>query len=351
MGIKGKKILLIRLSALGDVVFNIPLANIIKNEGATLHWLVSEKGYDIVKNNPCTDKTILAPIEKWKKEKNKLKNFFEYIKIIKEIRSEKYDIVIDTQLILKSLIWTIFSGGKRRIVSSSAREGAIIGGNEVIEPLFNDFKLHAVYNYFKFAKYLDLDTSKVKFTLPDFGAETINYASCLLKNTDKNKINLGIAPATTWENKHWSKDNWSKLIKDIDKTKYNLIFLGTQKDKDLISYIGGDNYINLAGKTSLCELVEVLKKLDILISLDSGTTHLAFATNKPSIISIFTSTPKERYSPLGIRHISLSGNLKCQPCHKKKCPNKNNRCTNFPPEQEVLDALYEIERNVIKHDN
>ena len=52
--LKNKKILLIRLSALGDVVFNIPLANLLKKNGAKLYWLTSEKGYDVVKDNPTT---------------------------------------------------------------------------------------------------------------------------------------------------------------------------------------------------------------------------------------------------------------------------------------------------------
>ena len=80
--LKDKKILLIRLSALGDVVFNIPLANLLKKNGAKLYWLTSEKGYDIVKNNPCVDEVILAPIEKWKKEKNKFKKKLVKINVI-----------------------------------------------------------------------------------------------------------------------------------------------------------------------------------------------------------------------------------------------------------------------------
>lgn len=283
------------------------------------------------------------------KEKNFIKNFLEYLKIIKDIRKENYDIVIDTQLILKSFIWTKFSGGKRRIVAKSAREGAIFGGNEVIEPLFNDFKLHSVYNYFKFAKYLGLDTSEIKMTLPPTKKETIEKVDKLLSETNKNKLNLILAPATTWDNKHWNKDYWKKLIELINYEKFNLIFIGTNKDKNLISYIGGDNFINLAGKTNLCELIEVLKRGDILISLDSGSTHLGWATGKPKIISIFTATPKERYAPIGAQHIALGGNLACQPCHKKKCPlkdqNKINNCTNFPKTDEVLDALNELERS------
>ncbi len=346
MTIQGKKILLVRLSALGDVIFNIPLANLIKNAGATLHWLVSEKGYDIINNNPCADKVILVPYERWKKSGNIFKIFFEYLKILKQIRNENYDIVIDTQLILKSFVWTKFSKGKRRIVSKSAREGAIFGGNEIIEPIFNDFKLHAVYNYYKFAKYLNLDTSKVTLTLPESNTEVITSTEKLLEKIDKNKKNLMIAPATTWKNKHWDKENWKKLISGIDYDKYNLIFLGTKKDKELIDYIGGNNFINLAGKTNLLQFIEVLRRADILISLDSGSTHLAWATGHPYIISIFTSTPKERYAPLGTKHIALQGDLKCQPCHKKKCPNKNNKCTYLPLVEEVQDALSEIERSM-----
>ena len=344
MEVKGKKILLVRLSALGDVIFNIPLANILKKNGAVLHWLVSEKGFQIVNGNPCVDKVILAPVEKWKKEENKIKNFFEYLKIIKELRKEKYDIVIDTQLILKSLIWTLFSGGKRRIVSKSAREGAIIGGNEFIEPIFRDFETHAVINYFEFAKHLGLDTSEIKVTLPESTEEVKNKIDELLAIADKKKKNLMIAPATTWKNKHWNKEHWQQVVNEINKEKFNLIFLGTKNDESLIKEIGGDNYINLCGKTNLPELIEVMRRSDILVSLDSGSTHLGWATNKPKIVSIFCSTPKKRYMPIGEGHIGLSGNLKCQPCHKKKCPKKTNECTNYPKPKEVIDAIYTLER-------
>lgn len=186
-------------------------------------------------------------------------------------------------------------------------------------------------------------------TLPPSKKEAIEKVDGLLSETNKNKLNLILAPATTWENKHWNKDYWKKLIELIDYEKFNLIFIGTNKDKNLISYIGGDNFINLAGKTNLGELIEVLKRGDILISLDSGSTHLGWAVGKPKIISIFTATPKERYAPIGINHIALGGNLSCQPCHKKKCPlsdpKKINNCTNFPKPDEVLDALNELERS------
>ena len=67
-----KKVLLIKLSSLGDIIFNIPLANSLKKAGYSVSWLVGEKGLDIIQNNPCTDEVIFVPIEKWK-GKNKSK--------------------------------------------------------------------------------------------------------------------------------------------------------------------------------------------------------------------------------------------------------------------------------------
>ena len=59
-----KKLLLIKLSSLGDVIFNIPLANALKDAGYEVTWMVSEKGIQVVENNPCVDHTILVPVGK-----------------------------------------------------------------------------------------------------------------------------------------------------------------------------------------------------------------------------------------------------------------------------------------------
>ncbi|MBQ7286208.1 MAG: glycosyltransferase family 9 protein [Candidatus Gastranaerophilales bacterium] len=345
--LKDKKILLIRLSALGDVVFNIPLANLLKKNGAKLYWLTSEKGYDIVKNNPCCDEVILAPVEKWKKEKNKLKNLIEYFKIITQLRKEKFDIALDTQLILKSFVWTKFCGAKRRIVAKNAREGAIYGGNEKIEAMFQDFTTHAVQNYFKFAKYLNLNTDEIIMTLPKASDEVVDKIDNLLGGLDKNKLNLVVAPATTWDNKHWNKDKFREFISKVNENKYNIIFAGTNKDVDLIEYISQKKGLNLAGKTNLKELIELFSRADILVSLDSGSTHLGWATNKPKIISIYCATPAKRYAPIGEGHIALEGSLACKPCHKKKCPLGTMECTNYPSVDEVINALNKITSKLI----
>ena len=110
-----KKIMLIRLSSLGDVIFNIPLANVLKNNGYEVTWLVSEKGIDIVKDNPAVKNAILIPIKKWKKDGFSIKNFIEFLSILKRIRNEHFDIAIDTQMMFKSMIWMRLCGKKKNL--------------------------------------------------------------------------------------------------------------------------------------------------------------------------------------------------------------------------------------------
>ena len=327
---------------MGDVIFTIPLANCLKSNGFEVHWLVSEKGYSLVKDNPCVDKVHLAPIEKWKKSKDKFANFKEYLAILKTLRAEKFDIALDTQLILKSLLWTKFCGAKRRIVAKNAREGAIFGGNEIIPSIREGFDCHVVRCYLKFAEYLGLNTDEIKMTLPKTSEQTKLKVTELLKNCDKNRKTIIISPATTWTPKHWSKDNWRQLVEKLSG-EYNLVFSGMPSDEGLIDYIGGNNYINLTGKTNLEELQELFTRGDLMVSLDSGSTHLAWATQKIKIVSIFCCTPKGLYAPIGnpSQYQALSGSESCQPCHRKKCPNKSkkNICTLTPSVEEVYNTI------------
>lgn len=337
-----KKVLLIKLSSLGDVVFNIPLANALKDAGYEVSWLVSEKGIQVVKNNPCVDKAILAPVVKWKKRGFSFESFKEYLEILKRIRAEKYDIAIDSQMMLKSLYWMLFCGAKRRIISKEAREFAILGANEWIDEISYAPNSPIVLNYLKYANYLGINPEQIRVTLPARSEEQIKKIDMLLEDLDKTKPLVVIAPATTWDNKHWDRDNWKSVVNNLSQD-CNIVFTGGPADNELIEYISGGKFINLAGKTEIIELIEVFSRANLVIAPDSGSAHLAWATGKPAVIAIFTCTPKEVLGPYGnpMKYISMGGaGLPCQPCFKRKCRlHKNiNACVEFPNPADVVEA-------------
>ncbi len=340
---KKQKILLIKLSSLGDVIFNIPLANALKDAGYEVTWLVSEKGIQVVQNNPCVDKAVLVPIQKWKKRGFSLESFKEYLAILKELRAEKFDIAIDSQMMLKSLYWMLFCGAKRRIISKEAREMAILGGNEWIDDISYAPDSPIVLNYLKYAQYLGIKPEKIKVSLPSRSEEQIKKIDDILSTLDKQKPLVVIAPATTWKNKHWNKDNWKNVVENISD-KCNIIFTGGPNDSELIEYISGGKFLNLAGKTDIMELMELFSRANLVMAPDSGSAHLAWATGKPAVITIFTCTPKAVLAPYGdsSKYIALGGEgLPCQPCFKRKCHLKKNidACTNFPSPREVVKVI------------
>ncbi len=309
-----KKVLLVRLSSLGDVIFNIPLANVLKRSGFEVHWLVGPKGIAVIKDNPCVDKAVFA-------QKG------EYFKTLRRLRAEKYDIVMDTHGMIKSAVYTLFCGAKRRVMGTDARECAWIAATELVKiPKDRDFKDHISKKYLKYAQHLGLDIENAPVTLPAVSADV---------TLPEGKPVAVLCPATTWDNKHWNKGNWKVLAAELSK-KYNLVFTGTAGDSGLIEYIGGGiPHLNLAGKTSLHELIQIFRRADLVVSLDSGSTHLAWGSGAKKIVAIFCATPKVFYTPPG--HTSAAGNLPCQPCHKRRCPLKHMDCTNFPTAQEVIE--------------
>lgn len=348
------KILIIRLTSLGDVIFTVPLACALKNsnENIEIGWLVAEKGLGVVKNNPCVDKCHFLPLKEWKRRPFSLKTHNEFWALIKEIRNEKYDIALDCQQMLKSLFLLLFCGAKRRITFKDARELSILGGNEFIKPKadFRDFNYHIVERNLDFARQLGVEPEKIEFAMPETSTEVKEKVSDFLSGLNPSKKNVVIAPATTWQNKHWAEKNWAELLDSINQ-KCNLIITGTDADFELVNRIlsktsGSIDYLNLVGKTNVEELREVFSRSDVVISPDSGSAHLAWASKNPAVVAIFTCTPPKRFGPYGDskKYFSISSELPCQPCFKKKCPLKKdkNQCQNYPDSGVIINIVNKL---------
>ena len=341
-----KKVLLIKLSSLGDVIFNIPLGHALKDAGYDVTWLVSEKGFQIINNNDCVNRTILAPIFKWRKNKYSISNVFEFWNLIKILRKEHFDISIDSQMMFKSLFFNMFCGAKRRITSKSAKEFATLGANELVDGISYSPSCPIVLNYLKFADYLGINTEKIKTSLPKRNNEQIFKVNELLKSIDSSKPIIILAPATTWENKHWDLENWKTLVNNISDMA-NIVFSGSEKDYELIERINNKRFLNLAGQTDLMELIELFSRADVVVSPDSGSAHLAWALDKPAVITIFTCTPENILAPIGNddKYFALFGdNIFCRPCFKKKCKLKSekNLCTKLPKPEKVVETIKQI---------
>ena len=346
-----KKILIIRLSALGDTIHTLPMAFAIKKEypDVIIDWIVEDKASEFIINNPIINKVYEIPRKKWKKNNNKINNLIEFIQIIKSIRKEKYDIVTDTQQLFKSGIIMGLSGGKRKITLDGGREFSGIFANEIIKTGRKQFDInyHVVKRNMEFAKYLGCKDLNEKFIIPDFSQNISQEIKDIVGKTDKTKKTIVIAPATTWENKHWTINGWSDVINEFKDT-CNIIMTGSEKEKGLIktilNYVNDSKVIDLSGKTTLKDLTYIYNNCDIVITPDSGSCHTAWAQGHPKILSLFFATSKNRTAPFGEKYISVSSTLSCSPCMKKHCKltkNKNS-CRNDINSKEIINIVKKV---------
>ena len=334
------KILIIRRSALGDTIHTLPLAKSLREKfpNAQIDWIVEDKAEKFITNNPLLDKVYVIH--------KKTGGFAEFKQIIKQIRAQKYDIAIDTQQLLKSGVILGLSGAKRKITLSDGREFSWIFANEIIKTNRKQFDInyHVVKRNLEIAKYLGADEEKIEFTLPNTSENDKNKAKDLLNKIDPNLKSVIISPETTWDNKHWTVDGWRKVIEKLSG-KVNLVYTGTSDENGLSGKIlqGFDGIINLSGKTNLFELEEVFKLANLVISVDSGSAHVAWATGVPAIITLFFATSSKRTAPFGEKYFSIQAETHCSPCMKRKCKNKIiNECVPTISPEKVISTVNEI---------
>ena len=345
-----KKILIIRLSALGDAIHTLPLANALRKKypNVQLDWIVEDKAEKFISNNLLLNNVYIIERKKWKK--NNIFNVFkEFYSIIQKIRLEKYDIVIDTQQLLKSSIIMGLSGGKRKIALDGGREFSWIFANEIIKTDKKQFDInyHVVKRNLEIARYLDCNDLEVEFKFPDLSKEYSKNIIDIIKNIDKLKKTILIAPATTWKNKHWSVEGWVDLINEF-KESCNIIITATEKERSLtdkiLDKVSGKNIINLTGMTTLSDIVYICKNVDLIISPDSGSAHIAWMTGHPRIITLFFATSSNRTAPYGDKYFSVQSEVICSPCMKKKCKLKTNKnkCIQEISSEKIINIVKKV---------
>ena len=169
------------------------------------------------------------------------------------------------------------------------------------------------------------------------------------KSKNGKKKLLGINPGASYGNaKRWYPREFAKVASDLSNT-YDILIFGSDKEidiaKDIENFLiekGVANYQNLAGQTSIMELITQISFLDLFITGDSGPMHLAAALQVPSVTIFGPTNDKETSQWMNAKSKIVKKNLECQPCMKRTCPLKHHNCMRQTEASEVLHAVKEF---------
>jgi heptosyltransferase I len=295
-----KKILIIKPSALGDIVQAMPAVCCLADNfpGAKIDWFVRPECAALIENHPCIHKIILFRRKELGKWWYKPSAFAELVRLIKQLRQEQYDIVFDFQGRFRSAIFAFFSGCKQRIGMTGTQE---------ITGLFYTRKIaqssvHLVDYFLDMVCSAGAKRGKIEFGLKPQPRAIAETQKILSENKiDKNNYAC-LVPSATVEAKKWPIENFAALAEKINaKYRCGIVAIGTESEKPVaesLKSLSKTPIINLAGKTNITQLVALLAGAKVVVSNDTGPAHIAAALGVPMVL-IFGFTNPSRVGPYG----------------------------------------------------
>ncbi|MBO4707443.1 MAG: lipopolysaccharide heptosyltransferase II [Elusimicrobiaceae bacterium] len=195
------------------------------------------------------------------------------------------------------------------------------------------------------------DNFKVELNLDNGNTDAEQTVEKLLKESGaEGKILVGVHPSSVWPTKCWPAENYAKLITRMEKELgLTSVLIGGPKDLEVseqVARLSEGHPINLATKTTLTELMALMKHLKLFVTNDSGPMHIATAFGVHTL-AIFGPTTKELgFFPYGEGHRVIEvKNLPCRPCALhggKKCPLGHFKCMKDISVEEVFNNVKEM---------
>ncbi|MBZ0220333.1 MAG: glycosyltransferase family 9 protein [Candidatus Methylomirabilis sp.] len=332
------KVLIIKLSSIGDVVHTLPALDALKKgfraKGvkARIDWLVEEAASGILKGHPLIDEVITV-------RRGWARNIRENLQTARRLRERRYDLALDFQGLLKSGAWVWLTAAKRRVGFSNSRELSHVFLNEKL-PAY-DPERHAVDRYLDLARHVVGVGGPVDapaFTI-GLGDEERSIREKLDRKGVKGPFFVMVTRAR-WATKLWNDEKFVELARRIagEKGLRPVLIGGPSDASDLSSMAGaiGKGAVSLAGETDLKELTALMKLSRFAVTVDSGPMHIAAAAGA-RIIALFGPTAPWRTGPYGDGHIVIRKSIDCSPCFKREC--RDAKCMNLISVDEVLQAV------------
>ena len=310
------KILVVRLSSLGDVLHLFPAISDLRRRfpDAQIHWLIEPAFAQLAGWHFAVDRVIEAPLRSHKKSLRKVPRLLHGLS--RELKAEKYDFVIDAQGLLKSALLArlagadVFGFDKPREALAArfyCRTAKVEPGLHVVEK-----------NRQLIAKLFGADISQPA----DFGLDAFRDRQAL-PDTLKNFVDrpcVVLLHGTTWDSKYWPESSWLELIGLLGRQGVRcLLPWGNEEEHRRAQRLAAEGDAQVLPKLSLGDLTSVLLHAQCFVSVESGIGHLATVLDIPGIMLHGPTDPG--YSGiLGRRCEHITGKLDCSPCFKRNCP-------------------------------
>ncbi|MFH1753365.1 MAG: glycosyltransferase family 9 protein [Candidatus Omnitrophota bacterium] len=314
---KIKRILLITLTNIGDIVLTTPVVSALNREfpDAELDVMVGPGGKDIFKKHAMVSRVVIY---------DKLIPMREKMRLIRRLRRERYDLVVD----LKNTLFPILIGSRYRTSFVQPAQRRCVHKR--------DFHLSKL-------KFLGIDGKDAPFSI-QVSAEERDYIDGLLQDVPKGEGFVVMSPSAKSLIKRWKKEGFATLADRLARELgFSIIMIGDKSDAGLISDIIGrmeSKPLNFAGLTNIPQLAYLLQNARLIITNDSAPMHVGCAAGA-DVLAIFGPTDPRKYGPLGSNDRIIRRELECSPCEAAQCK-RRHECMDMITVDEVAAAAKDM---------
>lgn len=345
-----KRILLIKLSALGDVVHTFALLNALRRRypDARIDWLSKPSTAELIRHQPAVTNALVYGENHTEAPRYNLEGVLHWLNLmtdgrflglLRQLRSARYDLVVDVHGQMRTAFVTLVTGAPVRIgfgkprpevwqpagaklpagtiqrAWKGAREGAWHAYTHHI-PL-DTLDLHAIDRYLKVGDLLGFrgEPADIAFRIPQ-SAEDRVIALLASAGVRPEQPLVVIAPAALWETKRWRPEGFAEVAHHCIGRGHTVVIAGSPAERGECATLAAaaPGAVDVSGQTSVVELAALLKKAAVCLTNDSGPMHIAAAMGRP-VVSMFGPTNPTWVGPYGQPEAVVRAGTACSPCY------------------------------------
>ncbi|MFZ5518354.1 MAG: glycosyltransferase family 9 protein [Candidatus Zhuqueibacterota bacterium] len=337
-GTSSFKILIIRMSSIGDIVLTTPVIRLLQQQfpGAKIDFVIKKQFVDILSDHPLLNRLLIF---------DKQNNAGTLRQIRRAISETRYDIIIDLHKNIRSYYLSIGTGAG---TVARFKKGVLRRFLFVKFRMKSQEKPLPVYQrYLSAVAFLDIRDDRQGpqiFIHPSVQHRITGWYASFINRWP---VLIGVAPGASFRTKRWTPQGFSEVINQlIHRHNAGIIIFGNGADRDISQTLNIDaeeNVLDVTGQLSLQETTALLNHCSILLTNDTGLMHLATALKK-KIVAIFGSTTEELgFFPYNTEFLVIQNHgLACRPCShlgRQRCPRKHFKCMNDIAPRQVYEAV------------
>ncbi len=329
-----QRVLIIKPSALGDIVTAMPVLRGLKRTfpGARISWLISNSCMPLIQCDSDLDETIAFERPLLGKAWRSLRSAAKLKGLLRTLRGGNFDLVLDLQGLLRSGLLTRATHSAVKAGFADAREASSIFYTHKFQPT----KQHTVDRNIGLARSLGIDAQPEDMTLQiTERGSAFSKEFCRENNVQTGEF-IACVPPTRWKTKLYPRRHWKKVVNDLSNL-CKIAILGSPEDAQLCESIAqgsAPGVVNLAGQTDVQQMAGIIAASGGVICCDSAAKFIAPAVGV-DCVTLIGPTRVELTGPYR-KGKAIIADVPCQGCLKRRC--RHISCMEFIDPSEVISA-------------